>query len=399
MFVNKEHLPQVLTSDDYKCPKHFEREMETMFLPSWQIVATKADLPNDGDFLTLELLGQPLIIWNSGGTYHTFLNVCPHRFSRIKGEARGCSPNRLQCQYHAWEFDDTGNTRKIPDAPSFKPMTQGALGLKKYRTETCGQVICVNLTDEGPSLKEYLGEVYDVAFEYCSEDRMFAATFEFEYDVNWKIKVENSCETYHLSQVHKKTFGQTPDQEMCFHELHPRWTAFTIYQPAGRPLHRRLDDLTHRLAHTKNNNEFRHYIVYPYLMFGRARLFTWAEAIHPISATRTRNVIHLFSHKSRSGKLSSRILCKILAAWGKRYTYQAAMEDLGVIKEVQAGHMSTRRPSEGVVSIREERCFHFQEYVKNATRPHEENGRGNGRSPGLEVSTPSAPATLEAEAT
>ncbi len=396
MFVNTEHLPQVLNSDDYTSPEQFQREMDALFLPSWQLVGTKSDLPNDGDFQTLQLLGQPLIVWNSGGAYHTFLNVCPHRFSRIKGEQHGCSPDRLQCQYHAWEFDDAGHTRKIPDAPSFKPMTQGALGLQKYRTETCGQLIFANLTDEGPSLAEYLGEVYDFAAEFCSEHRTLAASAEFEYDVNWKIKVENSLESYHLTQVHKGTFGRTPEPEICFHELKPRWTGFKTFQPAATPWQRRLDDLTHRLAHTENTNEFRHYIVYPYIMFGRARLFSWVEALYPISATRTHNVMKLFSHKSRSGKLSSRILCKILAVWGKRYFTRVAFEDLHIIQEVQAGHMSARRPSEGVVSIREERCFHFQEYVKNATRPHEENGRGSGRAPGLGGSATPSPATVEA---
>ncbi len=369
MFINKEHLPQVLNSDDYTSARQFQREREAMLLPVWQLVGATSNLRNDGDFLTLELLGHPLIVWNSGGAYHTFLNVCPHRFSRIKGQTRGCAPNRLQCQYHGWEFDDRGHTRKIPDAPSFKPMTQGTLGLKKYRTETCGQLIYMNFTDEGPSLREYLGEVYPFAEESCSQDRLLVKTFVFDCEVNWKIRAENSLESYHLSQVHRKTFGMTPEPEICFHELNPTWTLVRTYQQAARPWQRKLDDLAQRLAHMENKGEYRHYIVYPNLIFSRTRMFSCAEAICPVSATRTRNVLILFSHKSRSGKLTSRILCKVLAAVGRWYVYRAAMEDMAIIKEVQVGHMSAQRPSEGVISVREERCFHFQEYVRNATRP------------------------------
>jgi CBS domain containing-hemolysin-like protein len=92
MFVNKEHLPQVLTSDDYKCPKHFEREMETMFLPSWQIVATKSNLPNDGDFQTLgglvfETLGrvpEEGDHFQLAGTEFTVLEVVDHAIRRLR---------------------------------------------------------------------------------------------------------------------------------------------------------------------------------------------------------------------------------------------------------------------------------------------------------------------------
>jgi hypothetical protein len=76
----------------------------------------------------------------------------------------------------------------------------------------------------------------------------------------------------------------------------------------------------------------------------------------------------LFCHKSRSGKLTSRLLCKFLAAWGKRYFYRVALEDIPILHEVQKGYDSVCRPSEGLISTREERCFHFQNWIKRATR-------------------------------
>ncbi len=147
MFLSDTHLPQALRPEDYTSAEQFDREIETLFLPGWHFIATAADLPKDGDFRTFELLGYPLIVWRTGGEYHTFLNVCPHRFSRISKESCGHADETLQCQYHGWEFDSSGNTRKIPDAVSFKPLTKGSLSLTKIRTETCGQLIFVNLTD------------------------------------------------------------------------------------------------------------------------------------------------------------------------------------------------------------------------------------------------------------
>jgi hypothetical protein len=42
-------------------------------------------------------------------------------------------------------------------------------------------------------------------------------------------------------------------------------------------------------------------------------------------------------------------------------------EDSSVITAVQQGLASAERPNGGLLSVREERCFHFQNYVKRET--------------------------------
>ncbi|MBW3541526.1 MAG: Rieske (2Fe-2S) protein, partial [Planctomycetes bacterium] len=194
MFLHDSHLPQLLSPGDYSSPEQHARELETLFRPGWHLVGTKSDLPREGDFLTLELLGYPLLVWRCEGRFQTFLNVCPHRFSRIAKDACGTAREKLRCQYHGWEFDCDGNTRKIPDAQSFKPMTKGALGLKRYRTQTAGQLIFATLSDDAPPLEDYLGPGFDVAEELCSDDRRLAATLDYDVPANWKCKCENSLE-------------------------------------------------------------------------------------------------------------------------------------------------------------------------------------------------------------
>jgi phenylpropionate dioxygenase-like ring-hydroxylating dioxygenase large terminal subunit len=382
MFINTEHLPQILQASDYTSHGQFEREVTHLFEPAWHFVATTTDLPNHGDYITRELLGRPIILWNHHGTVHGFLNVCPHRFSRISGKAHGCAPDRLKCQYHGWEFDETGGTRKIPDAPSFKPMVQGELGLKKYRTETCGQLVFVNLSDEGPSLTEYLGELAPFVEEYCSENKNPAASFVFEYDVNWKIKIENSLESYHLDEVHQRSFGRTPPAAVCSHELKPGWSCFRTSQGPATKMQQWLDRFALRKARLEDAPAFEHYILHPHFIFGRARLMSFAETVYPVSPTRTVNLMKLFSHKSRSGKLTSRALCRFLAAFGKRYFYKVALEDIPIIHEVQRGLESSSRPSRGLISTREERCFHFQEWVKQRTEPEPVESKDNRKRSG-----------------
>jgi choline monooxygenase len=372
MFINSTHLPQILTAEQYTSDEQHEQEMSRLFRPAWHYVGTIADAPRDGDFFTVTLLGQPLIIWNRSGGFQTFLNVCPHRFSLITEAKCGHAGDRLRCRYHGWEFDETGNTRKIPDARSFRPLAPGELGLKKYRTETVGQLIFMTFQDDGPSLREWFGEVgWDIAETWCGENRRNASSLEMAFDANWKIKVENSIESYHLDMVHVGTFGRTPDPEVCRHVLDDRYTQYSTWEKAPTPMKARLDRLVHRLAHTEPDEEYKQFLFYPHIMFGKLRLFSWIEMVIPLSPTRSLNVAKLFSHKSTSGSLKGRLLCWALGEWGRRFTTRVAMEDFAVITEVQKGHNSGAQPSRGLVSVREERCFHFQDWVKRHTSPTE----------------------------
>lgn len=380
MFISDTHLPQLLSADDYTSPAQLEREIERLFLPAWHLVGTLADLPNDGDYLTLELFGRPLIVWRTAGGFRTFLNVCPHRFSRISSRACGHATGRLKCQYHGWEFDEAGETQRIPDARSFRPMKKGELGLNALATETCGQLIFARLTGRGPTLKEFLGPGYEVGAGLCSPERRLAATLDYEIETNWKCKVENSLESYHVDMVHPATFKRTPAAEECFHELDDGWTTYaTLQKPQGRR-EAFLDRLSHRLARVEIDPEYKHYHYYPHVMFGKMRLFSWIEFTVPLAPGRTRVVGKFFCYSGRSGTLRSRILSRALAGWQKKFFTTLAEEDTGVLTEVYKGLSAPRRPSQGLISVREERIFHFQKYIKEKTgassspvrtRPHD----------------------------
>lgn len=368
MFLHDSHLPQLLTPGDYTSPEQHQRELDSLFLPGWHLVGTASDLKREGDYLTTELFGYPLLVWRKDGSFHTFLNVCPHRFSRISGAACGHAREHLRCQYHGWEFDCDGHTRKIPDARSFKPMTRGALGLRTFRTETVGQLVFTTLNADAPPLKEYLGPGYDVAASVCSADRRLAATLDYEVAANWKCKCENSLESYHVDMVHPATFGRTPDAELCAHELHDGWTTFTTVQKPQNRVDAVLDRIVHKLARVEPDDEYKHWHFYPHLMFGKMRLFSWIEATVPVAPDRAR-VIGKFFCYGGTGGLRSRLLSKALARWERGFFTKLADEDTGIMTEVQRGLGSTRQPSSGVISIREERCWHFQQFIRNATQP------------------------------
>ena len=68
------------------------------------------DLARPGDFLTFDLLETPILLRNFDGELRAFLNVCPHRHSRLTDKPRG-NAEKLRCQYHGWEFNADGRHR------------------------------------------------------------------------------------------------------------------------------------------------------------------------------------------------------------------------------------------------------------------------------------------------
>jgi nitrite reductase/ring-hydroxylating ferredoxin subunit len=166
MFIHDTHLPQILDAEAFTSPQQHERELTHLFTDQWHFVGTTAELPRDGDFLTVERFGRPLIVWRIDGEFHAFLNVCPHRFSAISNKPFGRATGQLRCQYHGWEFDKAGCTRKIPDSQNFRPLTKGGLGLCKYHTAVCGQLIFVNFAQRPVALEQSLDWGYEFGEQF-----------------------------------------------------------------------------------------------------------------------------------------------------------------------------------------------------------------------------------------
>ena len=107
MFVHQERLEYVLQPADYAAPGILDREIDRLFLPAWHPVALSGDLAADGDFITFDLLGRPLLLRRHEGQLHAYLNVCSHRHCMLTELPRGHSP-KLACQYHGWEYRPCG---------------------------------------------------------------------------------------------------------------------------------------------------------------------------------------------------------------------------------------------------------------------------------------------------
>ena len=342
-----------------------------MFLTAWHCIGTLTDLPRDGDFITLDLFEHPLICWRQEGRVHTFLNVCCHRFCTLTDKQSGCFPDRMRCQYHGWEYDATGRPRKIPDAPSFRPLVKDQLKLREFRTETVGQLIFVSLAEEGPTLKEYLGEqLFNLAAEWFGLDRRPTGTFDQIIDCNWKVVVENVLESYHIATVHSKTIGIYPNAEHCRHKFHETGDECVMsYADGGK--RKREEWAICKIAGEDPAYSWHHLIRYPHIVIANSCLVSYVQCVIPLSPTRCRNIFRAFHYPGKANPMRKALANVLLKFGGRRFVNQVLTEDANLCPQVQAGASAFALPSPGLISVREERIFPFQEYVlkKLATTP------------------------------
>ncbi len=370
MFRNTNHVPQLFRPEHYFAKEQFEAERDRLFLTGWHCVGVKALLPKEGDFLTIDLLERPLIIWHTAQGFRAFLNVCTHRFSTLTDKPCGHFNKHLKCQYHGWEYDSDGNTCKIPDAQSFRPLKKGELGLREYRTETVGQLIFVTLNENAPDLRTFLHpELVAFAEERFSPEHRLTLLRDVDIDCNWKIVIENILESYHIAEVHPTSFSEYPIPEHCFHEFHPEFDHF-IHDFTEEPRYAKPERIVARLIGRPPDYRWHHILRYPNVVMGGAGPWHYIQMIWPTSPTTCRSRWISMHYSGPKESWWAFLMHRALWRYGRKIARQVQDEDARIYPKVHRGTAVVDRPhSGGLISTREERIVAFQEYILRETGP------------------------------
>src|SRR2546421_12178571 len=103
-------------------PEIFAQEQAKIFSKEWLLVGHQSQIPNAGDYIVQQVIEESLIvIRDKSGEIHGFFNVCRHRGTRLKEDARGHA-STIQCPYHAWTYGLDGRLIGAPhmdDVPGF----------------------------------------------------------------------------------------------------------------------------------------------------------------------------------------------------------------------------------------------------------------------------------------
>ena len=107
----------------------FEAEKDLLFRRHWQLICHSNDIPNVGDFVTWNLIGErALVIRGKDEKIRAFHNLCRHRGSRVIADEVGTCKSTIICPFHGWTYNLDGTLRgasQPASLPKLDPIKYG----------------------------------------------------------------------------------------------------------------------------------------------------------------------------------------------------------------------------------------------------------------------------------
>jgi phenylpropionate dioxygenase-like ring-hydroxylating dioxygenase large terminal subunit len=190
-----------LAAEFYCDPRFFEHEMQRLLLRQWHCVGHRSQASAAGDFFTVEMLGESLIIVRAQDErLHALVNVCRHRGSRVCTEASGqVRGGVFVCPYHAWSYNLDGTLRAARQMPELE---RAQHGLRSVHTAEIEGLIFVSFAEVAPGLAHVEEALTASARAYGWSTARIAHREMYAVSANWKLAVENYMECYHCGPAH-----------------------------------------------------------------------------------------------------------------------------------------------------------------------------------------------------
>ncbi len=206
----------------YDDPSYFEFERDNVLAKTWSGLLFASELLQPGYAKPIDFMGLPLlVVRDKKDAIQVFHNVCSHRGMILVDEEKPIG-NLIRCRYHSWSYELDGKLKKTPhvggiDQHTTEGFTHEGNGLKAVRSSVWMGIVFINLSEDAISFDEFitpLRERWEAFtgvgnFELLKTAKTGGST-ELLVNSNWKLPVENYCESYHLPWVHPGLNSYSP---------------------------------------------------------------------------------------------------------------------------------------------------------------------------------------------
>jgi phenylpropionate dioxygenase-like ring-hydroxylating dioxygenase large terminal subunit len=306
---NSPGMQRSLPSSYYLSEDVFAREKEHIFFREWLCAGREEQVPNPGDSLVLDVLGESvLVVRTKSGELKAHYNVCRHRGARIcmaspVGIAGGVTAaGTIRCPYHLWTYSLDGHLLSAPHLRESDGLRKEDFSLYPVGLETWGGFFFLNLspaeaTKENRSLLKQLDAAPQRVQRYPLAELRTAHSITYGVAANWKVIAENYNECYHCAGVHpelcevvpafKERGGAHLDWE---HGIDHREGAFTFTRSGttNRAPFSTLDEF----EKTRHKGE----LVYPNFLLSLSPEHAAAFQLWPMGPGRTRIICDFLFH-------------------------------------------------------------------------------------------------------
>ena len=343
------NLNSVLTSTDkakglpnehYVSEAVFEEEKKAILFDNWSAIGTGKDIPNIGDVKPIHFVGMPLImVRDENNRINVFQNTCRHRGMILIEEPSNIS-GVIRCPYHSWCYNLEGELCATPmvggtDSNSHESINNQELGLFEIRSNVWQDIIFVNISGTAPSFNNYASKVierwseFEKPIYHGGEKSSFSLTLE----TNWKLAVENYCESYHLPWVHPE-LNVTSSIEDHYHI-----EEIGAFSGQGSHVYNQIKNEDGKVfpdfdgLSNKWDKTSEYIALYPNVLLGVHRDHFFSIIIEPIATNKTIEHISLYYSKNPSEMPQLNTLIDENASFWKT----VFQEDIGVVEGMQRG--------------------------------------------------------------
>ena len=179
-------------------------ERTAIFGANWQAVGRVDQVANAGDYFTMELAGEPILVARGADQkLRAFYNVCRHHAAAVATEPCGHAQS-FRCPYHGWNYGLDGSLKGMPEFAGVCNFERGDNGLVPVAVEVWENFVFVNLADKPGTLSDHLGDVIERVAPLSLTGLHFHSRKEYTLNCNWKVYVDNYLDGgYHVPHLHK----------------------------------------------------------------------------------------------------------------------------------------------------------------------------------------------------
>ena len=327
-----------LPNEHYVDPKTFEEERQHVLFANWAGIGFGKDVPEAGDAKPVDFLGMPLLlVRDEDGNVNVYQNTCRHRGMILVEEPQKIR-GAIRCPYHSWCYTLKGALRTTPHVGGpgrsiHDDIKRDELGLIRIRSHVWQDVIFVNVDGAAPDFEEVHGDLLERWSEF---DRPLyhggdAASFKLEVKTNWKLAVENYCESYHLPWVHPGLNSYSRLEDHYHIEERGKFSGqgtlvYRQLEGEGGAVFPDFEGLS-----DKWDTGAEYIAVYPNVLLGVHRDHTFAIVLEPKALDDTREHIEIYYAKPPA-ELNADLIQKNSVQWKDVF-----IEDVFVVEGMQRG--------------------------------------------------------------
>lgn len=330
----------------YTDPAIFQAEKRLLFADTWACIGFGKDAAEPGSAHPLAFLGQPLVmVRDRKGMLRVFQNVCRHR-GMILVQPDTKLGSVIRCPYHSWCYNLDGSLRATPHVggpgnnidPS---IDRAALGLFEVRSHVFMDMVFVNLSGDARPFEEHAAALIGRWREFAERPLHHGgalASFALEVAANWKLAVENYCESYHLPWVHPglNSYSRLEDHYNIVEASSFSGQGTRVYDPKLVVDGRRFDNFSGLSPKWESAAEY--VALYPNVLLGVHRDHTFAILLDPVAADRTVERVELYY---AGAEMASPALASLREAHRAMWK-EVFEEDIFVVEGMQSGRSAER---------------------------------------------------------